>query len=74
MSEGGDALLVVRGVDGVDVHRLKSAVYAFLLALGRTLCLADAVERATAADAAFDLAEALRTHIAMRTIVAFHAP
>ena len=31
-------------------------------------------QRATAAETAFDLGEVLRTHIAMRTIVAFHAP
>jgi hypothetical protein len=74
LGEGGDALLILRGIDGLGVHRLESGVYAFLLALGRRLCLADAVERATAADAAFDLGDALRTHIAMRTIVAFHAP
>jgi hypothetical protein len=74
LGEGGDALLVARGIDGLGVHRLKPGDYAFLVALGRNLRLGDAVERATAADAAFDLSEALRTHVAMQTIVAFRAP
>jgi hypothetical protein len=74
LGEGGDALLVVRRIDGLGVHRLEPGDYALLVALGRGLCLDDAVERATAADATFDLGAALRTHVAMRTIVAFHAP
>ena len=74
LGEGGDALLVIRGVDGLAVHRLEPGAYAFLVALGRKRCLGDAVERATIADAAFDLGIALRTHVAMRTIVAVRAP
>ncbi|HZI84041.1 MAG TPA: DNA-binding domain-containing protein [Casimicrobiaceae bacterium] len=74
LSEGGDALLVIRGEDGVVIHRLTPGARAFLLAIGHNLALAEALERAAAADTAFDLGEALRTHVAARTIVGFRAP
>jgi hypothetical protein len=74
LSEGGDALLVVRGADGVSVQRLSSATHAFLSSLGGHLTLSQAVERAIAADASFNLGEALKRYVASQTIVAFRAP
>jgi hypothetical protein len=73
LSEGGDRLLVVRGADGVSLHRLSPAEHAFLSALAGHLPLGDAVDRAVATDASFDLGEALHTHVAARTIVGFRS-
>ncbi len=74
LSEGGEALLVVRGEDAVVIHRLTPGAYAFLLAIGHNLGLAEAVERAVSAEPAFDLGQALKNHVATRTLVAFRAP
>ncbi len=74
LGEGGDALLIVRGTNGVTVERLTPGAYAFLFALARNLQLADAVERALAAEPSFDLATTLKGHVAAQTLVAFRAP
>jgi hypothetical protein len=74
LSEGGDALLVVRGAEGVSVQRLSPSTHAFLSSLRGHLTLSQAVDRAIAADASFDLGEALRAHVASQTIVPFRAP
>jgi hypothetical protein len=73
-AHGAEALLVLRGPHGVVVHRLASGVHAFLLALGDNATLDEAVERALAEDAGFELGEALRIHVGQGTIVAFHSP
>ena len=74
LGEGGDALLVIRGIDGVSVERLSAPAHKFLSSLAGQLTLDAAVERALAADASFDLGEALRRYVASQTIVAFRAP
>lgn len=74
LGEGGDALLIARGTSGVTVERLTPGAYAFLVALARNLRLADAVERALAAEASFDLSATLKGHVAGQTIVALRAP
>lgn len=74
LGAGGDALLVLRVASTVGVERLSRGCHAFLLALGHNLALADAVDHAVAADAAFQLGEALKRHVAAGAIVAFSAP
>ncbi|HUH93336.1 MAG TPA: DNA-binding domain-containing protein [Casimicrobiaceae bacterium] len=74
LGEGGDALLVLRAAGAVAVQRLSRGVHAFLLALGHNLALADAVDHALAADAAFNLGEELKSHVASGAIVSFSAP
>jgi hypothetical protein len=74
LGEGGDALLIARGANGVAVERLTPGGHALLLALARNLKLGDAVERALAADASFDLTAALKSHVAGGIIVAFRLP
>src|SRR5438552_11697105 len=54
LGEGGDALLIARGANGVAVERLTPGGHALLRALARNLQLADAVERALAAEASVD--------------------
>jgi hypothetical protein len=71
---GGDTLLIARGANGVTVERLTPGAHAFLFALAHNLRLADAVERALAAEASFDLSDALKSHVAAQTIVAFRVP
>jgi len=72
--EGVDLLLVRRAADGVVIERLAAGEHAFLMALARARRLDDAERRGVAADAAFDLAEVLKRHVAAQTIVAFRAP
>ena len=74
LGAGGDALLIVRGGDGIGVRRLAPANHAFLRGLAADLVLADALERALAVDAAFDLREALGSYVAERVIVGFRPP
>jgi hypothetical protein len=74
LGEGGDALLVARGVDGVAIERLRPGAHVFLLALARNLKLGEALERALAAEASFDLSAVLKAHVAAQIIVAFRAP
>jgi hypothetical protein len=74
LGEGGDALLIARGATEVTIERLTPGAHAFLLALARNLKLAEAVERALAAEPSFDLSAALRGLVAAQIIVAFHAP
>jgi hypothetical protein len=74
LGEGGDALLVVRGTDGVAVERLSPGASAFLFALARNLRLADAFGRALGAEPSFDLSATLKGLIAVQTIVAVREP
>jgi hypothetical protein len=71
---GGDALLVRRAPDGVTIERLAPGEHAFLAALARSKRLHDAERRGADADAAFDLADILKRHVAAQTIVAFRLP
>jgi hypothetical protein len=72
--EGGDLLLVRRAPDGVVIERLAAGEHAFLAALARSRRLDEAEKRGAAAEAAFDLADVLKRHVAQQTIVAFRAP
>jgi hypothetical protein len=74
LDAGADALLIARGANGVTVERLSPGTHAFLFALGHNLRLADAVERALAAEASFDLSAALKSLVAEQIIVAFRLP
>ena len=74
LGEGGDALLIARGANGVAVERLTPGGHALLRALARNLQLADAVERALAAEASFDLPTTLKSHAAAGTVVGFRVP
>jgi hypothetical protein len=71
LGEGGDTVLVVRGADGIGVHRLGAAAYQFLRALGRKDSLTQAVDRALRADPSFDAGGTLRMHVAAQTVVGF---
>jgi len=72
--EGGDLLLVRRAHDGVVIERLAAGEHAFLAALARNRRLDEAEKRGVAAEAAFDLVDALKRHVAAQTIVAFRVP
>jgi len=75
LGEGGDTLLVQRGPDGVTIERLAAGEHAFLTALADNATLDTAAAAAAAATGpGFDLAGALRRHVANHTIVAFRAP
>jgi hypothetical protein len=66
--EGTDRLIVRRERGVVVIERLSPGDFAFLRALRDGDDLAGALDRAMAADAAFDLSIALRAHIASRAI------
>jgi len=68
--DGIDSLLVRRTEPGVLVERLATADSAWLAALAEGKGLASATDAAASLDARFDLAAALRVHIASGTIVA----
>ena len=70
LDEGSDALLVRRGDNGVSLERLGAGDHAWLAALAAGATLGAAIEAAQNADAAFDLGDALREHIAAGTIIA----
>jgi hypothetical protein len=74
LGEGGDTLLIARGANGVTVERLTPGGHALLLALARNLKLGEAVERALAAEASFDLRAALKDHVARGAIAGFRLP
>ena len=74
LDEGGDLLLVARGERGVDVERLELGVAALLRAFASGESLAVAASLAAAAEPSFDLATALRRHVASQLLVAFVAP
>jgi len=70
LDEGGVALLLRRDADGVAMEALGPGEFAWLEALGERATFGEAIDRALAADAAFDLGAALRAHIAAGTIAA----
>jgi hypothetical protein len=72
--EGGDLLLVRRAPDGVIIERLSPGEHDFLVALARNKPLEEAEKRGAGAEAAFDLAEVLKRHVAGQTIVSFRPP
>jgi hypothetical protein len=74
LAEGRNTLLVSRSAQGIGIDRIEPGDHALLAALAANATLGVAAERAGAADAEFDLAAALRRHVANQTIVAFCAP
>ncbi len=74
LGEGGDALLVRRASDAVVIERLAAGEHAFLAALAGNRSLSDATEHACGTEPSFDLADALRRHVAAGTVAAFLAP
>ena len=74
LAEGGEVVLVSRRRAGVAVEKIASGDFALLAALGTGANLTQAAMRARDAQPDFDLAAALRRHVAAETIVAFTAP
>jgi len=74
LGEGADTLLVTRGDQGIVIDRLGKSEHAFLSMLAANATLGAAASRASDAETAFDLADALRRHVANQTVVAFRAP
>jgi hypothetical protein len=71
LDEGGDALLVMRGPAGVSIERIGAGEYAFLAALAAGAAIESASTGAAQSEPGFDLAAALRRHVAAQAIVAF---
>jgi hypothetical protein len=69
----GDRLLVRRDPDGIGVERLAAGEFAWLVALAEGAPLGASIDLARGAEAAFDLARALRAHIGAATIVSIGA-
>ena len=74
LAEDGDALLVSRGDAGVSIERLGAGERSLLAAFAANVTFADAALRADEAEPGFDLAAAMRRHVAGQTIAAFRAP
>lgn len=74
LDEGGDSLLVARGECGVEIERLQPGAAALLQGFAAGEPLAVAARLAAAAEPSFDLAAALRRHVANRVLAAFIAP
>jgi hypothetical protein len=70
LDEGGVALLLRRDVNGVAMESLGAGELAWLAALAERATFGEAIDRALAVDAAFDLGAALRAHIAAGAIAA----
>jgi hypothetical protein len=68
--QGGDTLLVRRGSSGISLERVEPGEYGWLAALAAGAALGTALEAGQSADASFDFAVALRTHVAAGTIAA----
>lgn len=69
LRSGGDALLVRRQHDVVEIVSLTPGEYAWLDALRSGSCLAVATEAAFVAEPAFDLNTCLQRHIAESTLI-----
>lgn len=70
LSTSGDRVLVLRGRENVQFHRLDAAMFDFLAALAGRQTLSVAFDRAQGIDAAFDLALALQRMVALGVLVA----
>ena len=66
-----ERLLVRRDPDGVALEATDAGEHAWLSAIAADATLGEAIEAAQGADATFDLASALRKHLAAGTIVDF---
>jgi hypothetical protein len=74
LGAGGDALLVLRGANGVTIERLSPGEHALLAAFADRVRLGAAAARAAEKEPEFDLTRTLRHHVAARTLVGFRAP
>jgi hypothetical protein len=74
LGEGADTLLVTRGGHGVAIDRIGKGEHALLSALAANATLGVAASRAADVDPEFNLADALRRHVANHTVAAFRAP
>jgi hypothetical protein len=74
LGAGGDALLVLRGANGVTIERLSPGEHALLAALADRAGLGAAAARAAKKEPEFDLTRALRHHVAAQTLVGFRTP
>jgi hypothetical protein len=74
LGEGADTLLVTRGGHGIAIERIGKGEHALLSALAAKATLGMAATGAADLEPEFDLAHALRRHVASHTVVAFHAP
>jgi hypothetical protein len=68
LGEGGDTVIVVRNERGVTIEPVGAGDYALLAALAAGARLDAAAEQASAAEPGFDLAQALRSHVANQVI------
>lgn len=73
LDSGGECVLLRRTTHDVEMLRLPRAEFAFLLTLARGSSLAAAAAHADALDSTFDLALALRRHVALAVLVDFIA-
>jgi len=73
LDEGGVRLLIRRMGANVVFEPLDAAGFTWMSSLAAGQSLGDAVARAVSVDSQFDVAIALRTHIAMSTIVGVEA-
>lgn len=74
LSSGADRVLVRRGVDGVELHRLPAGEFALLQSLQQRAPLGYALELALAADESFDLGAALRRFVTLGFLTDIHLP
>ncbi len=77
LDEGGGALLIQRRpspAGGISIERLSGAEHLFLALLSAGRSLDEVTNRCAAMSTDFDLAAALRRHVAGQTIVGFRAP
>jgi hypothetical protein len=77
LDEGGDTLLVLRRpseVGGIAIERIPRAEHLLLSLLAAGHSLDEAASRCAAMAPEFDLAAALRRHVAGQTIVEFRLP
>lgn len=68
-----DRILLRRETEGILLERIDAGTHAWLAAIAAGATLADAIERAQAVDASFDLGPALHTFIGNGTIAAVDA-
>jgi len=69
LASGPDHILVRRGTDGVELHRLPHGDFALLLALANGATLWDAYDAAFDADDRFDGGDALRRAFALGVLI-----
>ena len=69
LASGGEAVLVRRLQDEIELRRLDVAEWSFVAALARGVTLADAVGAALAEDEGFDLQRALARTFTLRFVV-----